>query len=70
MNNTNSHNYNEFQKLSLVLENPFLGFLATQENRLDVTNPHTERFFFKSTRCAGWVQARNHHTVEQYRVRP
>ena len=40
--------------------NPVYGVSVGQENRLDVTNPHTERFFLKfekSPRCGGLVQA-------------
>ena len=42
----------EFQKLSLVLENSFLGFLETQDTRLDIArkpgdeNPFAESYLF------------------------
>ena len=46
-------------KIFSALTAPVCGVVVGQENRLDVTNPHTERFFFKfekSSRCGGLVQ--------------
>ena len=51
----------------LCSRNPVYGVSGGQENRLDVTNPHTERFFFKfekPPRCGGLVQATFFHLHE------
>ena len=42
----NNENFEELSK-NLCSRNPVYGVSCGQENRLDVTNPHAERFFKK-----------------------